>query len=193
MNDGVGRAKKPRFPGRLVTGGLLAVALVLATTAVGWSFGNPGNVSPGTVEQGQGADVGERTPVFWVWSASQIGNMPKNVPPALSTSSAAPTQLPASSSSFRINPANAGNTSVRWTFTETTAGPGSTELELRFTAGLTRAAMTITVYLETHPGVLRVALTYSIYWDAGAVEPSGITVQTMQVNVLVCAGIGLCP
>jgi len=170
----------------------VVLGLLLTSTVVGWSFAAPATVGPGATEHGQGADVGERTPAYWVWEAAQILAMP--APPALlSTSSAAPTVLPAASTSYRMNPATAGNTSVRWEFHETTATPTSTELELRFTDGLTRAATTITVYLETQPTALGATLTFFVYWDAGAFGTSGVTVQTMQVNVLVCTGIGHCP
>jgi hypothetical protein len=104
-----------------------------------------------------------------------------------------PTLLSAASGSYRIDAATAGNTSVRWEFQETTGVPGSTELELRFTDGLTRAASSITVYLESRAGTLGAPLTFYLYWDAGAFGPTGVTVETMHVDVLVCAGIGHCP
>jgi hypothetical protein len=147
----------------------------------------------GGTEQGQGTDVGEKTPAYWVWEAAQIWGMPAPLPPRISTTAATPTVLPAASASFRINPAIAGNTSIRWEFRETIAAPGSTELELRFTAGLTGAAVSITSYVETRPGVLPGALTFFLYWDAGAFTPARVTVETMQVTVLVCTSVGVCP
>jgi len=182
---------RPPFP-RWASAGVV-LGFVLASTVVGWSFGAPATVGPGTTEQGGGADVGEQTPTYWTWEAAQIWVIPTTLPPLLSSNSPAPTLLPAASSSFRMNAATAGNTSVRWEFTETTAAPASTELELRFTDGLTRAAAAFTVYLETRPGTLLVPNTFFVFWDAGAFGPSGITVQTMQVDVLVCASVGHCP
>ncbi|MCI4372464.1 MAG: hypothetical protein L3K02_02295 [Thermoplasmata archaeon] len=168
-------------------------SLLLGSAVIGWGLGAPATVAPGTVEQGQGADVGEQTPAYWVWQAAQVWGMPSPVPAMLSTVSLTPTLLPAAGASFRINGATAANTSVRWEFGETTAAPGSTELELRFTDGLSRAASTLTVYLETRPGTLPAGLTFFLYWDAGAFGPSGVTVETMHVIVLACAGIGRCP
>jgi hypothetical protein len=137
--------------------------------------------------------VGEATPTYWTWEAAQIWHIPSPVPPALSTTAGTPTVLPTVASAFRINLAAAGNVSVRWSFRETTAAPASTELELRFTDGLTRPASQLTVYLETRPGVLPAALVFQIYWDAGAFGPSAITVETMQVAVLACTAVGTCP
>jgi len=192
--------RTPRGPGgrpgpappRLLGLSIVLVVLV-ASTVAGWSLAAPATVGPGNTEQGQGADVGEKTPAYWVWQAAQIWGIPSPVPTALSTTSLTPTLLPTTSSSFRINAAAAANTSVRWEFLETTAAPGSTELELRFTDGLSRPATTLTVYLETRPGTLPGALTFFVYWDAGTFGPSGVTVQTMQVNVLVCVSVGNCP
>ncbi|MGA8275884.1 MAG: hypothetical protein WB789_10200 [Thermoplasmata archaeon] len=193
MSAPVRRERSSGFFTRFGIGILVVLALVLASTVAGWSLGAPASVGPGTAEQGQGADVGEQSPAYWGWEAAQIWGMPAPVPTLLSTGSSAPTVLAAASSSYRINSATAANTSVRWEFLETTAAPGSTELELRFVDGLTRAASSVTVYLETRPGTLAVDLTFLIYWDAGAFGPSGVTVQTMHVTVLVCTGIGRCP
>jgi hypothetical protein len=178
---------------RGAVGVALFAALLLSSGVIGWTLGAPATVGPGTTEQAQGVDVGEQTPAYWVWEAAQIWSIPAPLPTLLSTVSGTPTLLPAASGNLRINPATAGNTSVRWGFTETTSAPGSTELELRFTDGLTRAAVMITVYLETRPGALAAALSFFTYWDAGSFGPTGITVQTLQVDVLVCTGIGHCP
>jgi hypothetical protein len=193
VNDPELGPARPRPRRARAAGVVLVLGLLVASTVVGWSFGAPATVGPGTTEHGQGADVGERTPAYWIWVAAQIWGMPAPPPSLLSTSSLAPTVLPGASVSYRMNSATAGNTSVRWEFHETTAAPTSTELELRFTDGLTRAATTITVYLETQPTALGAPLTFFVYWDAGAFGPTGVTVQTMQVNVLVCTGIGTCP
>jgi hypothetical protein len=184
---------RSRLSYRFGPGIFLVLSLILASTVVGWSLGAPATVGPGTTEQGQGADVGEQTPAYWEWEAAQIWSMPTPVPGLVSTSSPAPTVLAATSSSYRINSATAGNTSVRWEFLEKTTAPSSTELELRFTDGLTRSATSTTVYLETGPGTLGAQLTFFLYWDAGSFGPSGVTIQTMHVDVLVCTGIGHCP
>jgi hypothetical protein len=175
--------------------GLAAVvaAVALAVTAIGWSAAVPATIGPGSTEQGQGADVGEKTTTYWLWQAAQLWHVPTPVPVKLSTTVTTPTLLAAAASSYVINPATAANTSVRWTFEETTAAPTSTELELRFTDGLTRAAVVITVYLETRTTPPVAPLTFLIYWDAGAYAPSGITVQTMQVLVQACTSVGHCP
>lgn len=167
--------------------------LALVVTIVGWTQAAPATVGPGTTEQGQGADVGEKTTAYWLWEGAQLWHIPNPAPTVLSTTATVPTLLPALSGSFSINSATATNTSVRWTFEETTAAPTSTELELRFTDGLTRTAVVITVYLETRTTAPTAPLAYFLYWDAGAFAPTGITVQTMQVTVQACTSLGHCP
>jgi hypothetical protein len=188
----LGRRFAPSRRSRWV-GVALAVVALVALLSVGWSLGAPATIGPGSTEQGQGADVGEQTPGYWAWEAAQIWNIPSPVPGAVSGTSTAPTVLPAATASFRIDPAKAGNVSVRWEFQETTAAPVSTELELRFTDGLSQTAVHVTVYLETRAAAIGAALVFYLYWDAGAYGPSGVNVQTMQVTVLVCTAVGHCP
>jgi hypothetical protein len=178
-----------RIPSWFFGGAAVAVAAALLATGLG----APGTVQPGGPEQGQGADVGEAGPSYWVWEAAQVWHIPRPVPALLSASAAAPTRLARASTSYRIDAAVSGDLAVRWTFSETTTAPASTELELRLTDGLSGTANTLTVYVETQLGVRRAALTFLLYWDAGAVGPTGITVETMQADVLVCSAVGHCP
>jgi hypothetical protein len=178
--------------GRAAAFGFVAL-LLLVLAGVGWTLGAPSTFGPGPFEQGQGAYVGETTPTYWVWDAAQIWAIPTPVPTLGSTHPLTPSLLPTTSASYAINAATSGNTSVRWEFTETTAAPTSTELELRFTDGLSRAPSLITIYVETRNTAPGAALPYYLYWDAGAYGPTGVTVATMQVDVLVCTAVGHCP
>ncbi len=182
-----------RPPRRLTVGVLVAVGLLVSFVWFGLGGAAPATVGPGATEQGQGADVGEATPTYWVWASTQIWHIPTPVPGAASVTAAIPTLLPVTSASYRINPSTAGNVSVRWSFTESTTGSLATELELRFTDGLSRPAVLETVYLETQATHPTAALTFTLYWDAGSFGPSGVTIQTMQVDVLVCTSVGHCP
>jgi hypothetical protein len=193
MNPRAPTVRSPRT--RTVGMGLtIAVAAcLLALTVLGWTVAAPASIGPGTPELAQGADVGENTPTYWLWEGAQRWNIPAPVPALLSDVATLPTVLPAAGASYVLNSATATNTSVRWTFRETVAAPTSTELELRFTDGLSRTAVTITVYLETRASALPGPLTFLLYWDGGAFAPTGITVQTMQVTVQACASLGHCP
>lgn len=168
--------------------GILVVSILIGTGVAA-----PAQLVQGPFETGQGADVGQQSIAYWVWQATQLWGIPTPVPTALSAIVTAPTVLPAVAASFTINTATATNQSVRWTFQETTAAPISTELELRFLDGLTHAAVSLRVYLETRGTVLLGALTFELYWDAGTFAPGAVTVETMQVDVLACASVGLCP
>lgn len=172
--------------------GVVAATLLIGAFC-GGVLGAGSQIGPGTTEQAQGADVGEAGPTYWVWAATQLDVVPTPVPGAVSTAVAAPTLLPTASTSYRIDAATAGNTSVRWEFTEETTAPKSTELELRFTAGLSKTAAHITVYFETRPTAPTAALIFYAYWDAGAFSPASLSIETMQVDVLVCTAIGVCP
>ncbi len=193
VSAGSTTARSPRRGGGSPAWWGVIAATIVGAVLVAGVFGAPAQVGPGATEQAQGADVGEAGPAYWVWEASQVVTIPTPVPGAISTVMTAPTVLPAGSTPYRIDPATAGNTSVRWEFSEETTAPRSTELELRFTVGLSRQAVHITAYLETQSAALAAAILFYAYWDAGAFSPSSLSVETMQVDVLVCTAVGVCP
>jgi len=149
-------------------------------------------VTAGSIEQGQGAYVGESTPTYWTWASEAVRVIPAAVPAEASANPAAPTLLPEASASYTINAATAGATAVRWVFDEALVAPASSELELRFVAGLQAAAVHITVYVEIQAAVDG-AFVYRFYWDAGMVAPGTVTVGTLQTQVLACTSVGHCP
>jgi hypothetical protein len=173
----------PLFVGALV---LLFVALLGLTTAAT-------QVTSGPVESGQGTDVGEHGLTYWVWEATQLHAVPTPAPAVLSAVASAPTLLAAGGRSYAIGAVTAAAEGVRFEFQEQTTAPASTELELRFVVGMSAAAMTIKVYVETRPIPPIRTLTYFLYWNPGVFPPTELTIATEQATALVCTAIGTCP
>ena len=184
-------ATAPRLGRWVGIGGV--VGLLALGMFVGAGLGAPALLSPGPTETAQGADVGQQGLTYWVWQSTQLWHIPTPVPTTLSLAVATPTLLSTVASAYTINPALAGNESVRWAFQETTAAPRSTELELRFLDGLTGGAVALRIYVETRATAVPAALVFELYWDAGAFAPASVTVETMQVDVLACTSVGNCP
>jgi len=171
----------------------VAAVAFLTVALFGGAIGVATSILQGGSEQAQGAYVSEETPAFWNWSDTLLDAIPAVVPGAASTDVAAPTLLPAGGQSFVIDPSTAGHPGIRWQFQEATTAPQSTELELRFVAGLVNSAVHITVYLETQAVIPGAAVDYFLYWDAGTFASGSLSVETMQVVVLACASVGACP
>jgi hypothetical protein len=166
--------------------GLFVVSLLGLTTG-------STQVTAGPVEVGQGAYVGEQSPAYWTWLATQLSAVPTPAPAAASTNPAAPTMLPFGGRSYAINPATAGSPAVRWEFAEQTTAPRSTELELRFMVGISAATVLIKIYVETNAFPPYRAHDYYLYWGAGTYPPTTLTIATEQATVLVCSAVGTCP
>lgn len=174
---------------------LFAFAAVcsLGGAVLGGVAGASTNVTSGIAEQGAGMDVGQQSLTYWIWESVHFEVIPPRVPPAASTVAGAPTVLPRVGASYVLGPSTPGDSAFRWVFEEGAGAPQSTELELRFVAGTTNPAVHITIYVETQAIAPLGAPTYRFYWDAGTASPSSITVETLQVTVLVCASVGHCP
>jgi hypothetical protein len=182
-------ARRPAH--RLAPGLLWAVLAGLALVGIGAAA--PLQVLAGAGEQGGGASVGATTPAYWTWEATQLWGMPSPTPALASGTVGTPTILPAASTDWRTGSATAGNLSVRWEFQEGTGAPRGSEIELRFTVGLSRAVSSFRIYLETQLVIPVAAVDYYLYWDAGGFAPGVITVESIHVTVLACTSIGVCP
>jgi len=179
-------------PGWGLTLGAILVAAILGIVG-GFTLGAATQVAQGPTEYSDGALVAQQDLSYWVWHATILTTIPARVPTAASTAVATPTILPAAGRSYTINAATAGAEAVRWQFSEGTTAPASTELELRLVAGLNGPSSSIRIYLETQAVAPFGALTFFLYWDAGAFPPASLTIETMQVTVLVCTSVGHCP
>lgn len=179
-------------PGWGLTLGAVLVAAVLGIVG-GFALGAATQVTQGPVENSQGAYVAQAGLTYWTWHATILDTIPTPVPASASTTVAAPTVLPGAGTSYDINPSTAGAQAVRWQFSEGTTAPVSTEIELRFVAGLNGPSSSIRIYLETQTLPPVGALTFYLYWDAGAFPPASLTVETMQITVLACTAVGTCP
>jgi len=172
----------------------VVTAVAVAVSGVGIASGLGSQLLKGGGETGQGSEVTQHGLAYWGWASTVVDTVPAAVPRAVSHTVTAPTRLArGGGAAFSINAATAGQTSVRWTFTEGTTAPRSTELVLTFVDGLGGAASTILVYLETSARAPTGALSFVFYWDAGAATATGLEISTMTATVQACSGIGVCP
>jgi hypothetical protein len=172
----------------------LLIAIAVTVTGFGVAAGLSTQVARGNPETGQGSAVTEHPLTYWMWAATQLGTIPATVPVRASLVAATPTILPrVVSRSYTINAAVAGQTSVAWTFDELTTAPRSTELMITLVDGLTTAAASITVYVETSARVPFGTVAFVFYWDAGAFAPTGLAIESMSATVTACTAIGTCP
>jgi hypothetical protein len=173
--------------------GTLLAVIAVGALAVGIVSAVGSQVTSGATETGAGAYVTEHPLAYWGWHATELTTIPAAVPPAVSTTVGAPTHIGRVAASYVINAAVAGQTAVAWVFEESTAAPDRTELAITFVDGLSSAATTITVYLETAPRAPGAALTFTFYWDAGTFAPESLEIETMTGTVQACTAVGDCP
>lgn len=181
-------------PRRRVALYAIAIAAVIAASGFGIAAGLGTQVLKGGGETGEGSQVSESGPAYWTWTSAIVATIPVAVPGAVSHAAATPTRLPrAFGTNYAINAATTGQTSVAWTFTETTAAPRSSELMITFVDGLSGTATTVVAYLETSARVPFESLTFVFYWDAGTVAPTGLEISSLSETVRSCTAIGVCP
>jgi hypothetical protein len=172
----------------------IVLAVALTTTGLGMAAGLGLQILKGAGETGQGSQVSEQGLAYWGWASTVIGAVPAPVPAAVSHAVATPTRLPRLlGTSYTLNAGVAGQTAVVWTFTEATTAPRSTEFVITFVDGVGGATSTILAYLETGARAVPAALTFSFYWDSGAIAPAGLEISSMTATVQVCSAVGVCP
>ena len=173
--------------------GLVFLVVGVATLATGLALAAGSEFTSGGVETGGGTYVSEAPLAYWEWHETSLGTIPNPVPESASVTAADPTPLARAGGSYAINAPTAGQTSVAWTFEETTAAPRSTELVLTFSDGLASAPSTISVFVETGARAPAGTLAFVFYWDAGTFAPIGLDVETLQTTAESCTAIGTCP
>ncbi len=163
----------------LLVGGLVSASLLLT--------GGPN-------ETAQGVYVGETSLAYWQWGSSDYRLLPAGLPP-VSTSAGTPTVLSATAGAtlYRIGAATAGNLSVEWNFTLTSAAPGSTEIEVAVTGGGGGASICAPFYVETPAGPPRGPVTDAVYLDLGPAATNAVVLATLSETSRVCTSIGTCP
>ncbi|HYA71168.1 MAG TPA: hypothetical protein VEH28_07375 [Thermoplasmata archaeon] len=179
---------EPALRRRILWIGLAVAVAFSAGLGVAWAALS---VSPVTIH-GAGNYVHTTRLTFWTQQAAWTTSIPAAVPAAASTTIGTPSILPATGQAYRINAATAGHGAVQWNFTETTTPPHNAEFEITFqiTSGATPTNSTITVYFETQAANPASALTFVLYFDAGA----GTAVLDRSIELTQqCTGVGACP
>lgn len=171
---------------------LFAVVLVVLATAGGVVAALV--ITAGTTEQASGGYEGSTSLTYWALDGTFADTMHAPLPGFVSGVARFPTVLHAAAS-YRINPATAGHLAVRWNFTEGTAAPVNTELEIIFTIayGITGATNTVTVYVETQGTAPANPIVFQFFYDAGTGAPASVAVQAFTQVSQQCTAVGTCP
>jgi hypothetical protein len=163
---------------------LLAVGMVSAVFVI--------TTSTGAI---RGQSNGSTYLTHWQQTAVSSAATPNPLPAAVSLTVATPTRLAGVSASLRLDPADAAHQAVEWTFTESVGVPVNQEIEVAFaieyTAGAVSHSVAVTAFLESQAAAIGGALTFNIYWDAGAA--AGITFESESEISQACTAIGSCP
>lgn len=168
----------------------IAAALVLTSGLVAASF---------VVHSTSGEAGGVRTPAEFLtdWQQTGVASSvtPAPVPVALSSAVGAPTRLPMAAASFALDAGVAGHSALEWTFSETVGMAVNQEVELAFVihyaVGGVPDTVSLTLYVESQATAIAAALTFDLYWDAGAA--AGVAFVSESQISQGCVALGSCP
>jgi hypothetical protein len=173
--------------------GWLVIGIVAALLVTGLAVGSF------VIRGNSGGAGGEQNP------ASPLPDFPETgvaastttapLPVVLSILPATPTRLAAAATSYLLDAGTVGDQAVAWTFSEAVGIPANQELEVAFSVQYDVAAVAhsaqVKVYVETQATLPRVAVAFTLYWDAGAA--TGITFVSEAEIAEACSAVGTCP
>ncbi len=175
-------------------GGPTAIWVLAAAVAVGLVSGVAlASITVSSLtEAARGGSITPARLAYWTQVAVWTTFIPGTVPPAVNTTVAAPTVLPATGTSYVVNSATSGHGAIQWNFTEATNAPASTEVEVTLTVtyGSTPATQVITFFVETQAVIPGTAQTFGFFFDAGA---GATLLDTSVQSSQECAIVGACP
>ncbi len=171
-----------------------ATALAMVAVVGGWAMASL-TITQGANETGGGEYHGAAALTYWSESASGLATQPGTLPTAVSTTVTAPTVLAGAATNYAVNAAVAGDVAQYWKFTETTAAPVSTEVEIQFTVstGATPTVTSVTVYIETQTAAPGAAIVFTLYYDLGSPATGTITLNSVTQIDQQCSAVGTCP
>lgn len=182
--------ERPKISVRTV---YVATAVALITFGAGYAFAAI-SVTNGTLTGG-GNYVGNAALAYWSLSAGNptaIGVVPSAVPGSVSVTVGTPTVLPATATSYMVNTGTAGDIAQVLKYTETTAAPLNTEIEVTITVSAASVIST-TVYVETQATALGANTVFTFYVDVGSASAATVTVSYAEQISQVCSAVGTCP
>jgi hypothetical protein len=131
----------------------------------------------------------------WTETGALSGTIPAALPVVLSAVSTLPTRLPAAAANYLLGAGTAGHVAAEWTFSEAVGIGLNLEIEVAFqvqaTVGGVTSSHAYTAYLETQATGPGAAITFAIFWDAGAA--AGVTLVSQYELSQACASVGVCP
>jgi hypothetical protein len=198
FNPRADRGASPRARHRRLTSGsrrwaAFGVLALLLGSAIGYSVAGSVTILHAN-ETAEGAYASESTVNGWTWLGVSYWVTPTPAPTQLSHTVGTPTVLGGAAASYLINVGAAGHAAVSWNFTEEALLPISTEFEFTFKVGTSDLGSTSVVkaYIETQ--LLHLfALNFDLFFDLGTGSSTAIPIDTLQVTVQQCSGIGTCP
>ncbi|MGA8664960.1 MAG: hypothetical protein WB809_07865 [Thermoplasmata archaeon] len=176
---------------RSVLGGTI-IAMLLLT--MGWVVAVSFSIQNGSTETGSGFYHGTSSLTYWTEASVGVGTQPAVLPAALSVTVGTPTTLAAAATNYAINAPTLNDLAHFWKFTEATAAPAATELELEFTvsSGAVPVITLVTVYIETQATIPGAATTFTLYYDLGSAASGTITLNSVTEISQQCGSVGTC-
>jgi hypothetical protein len=183
--------KPHRLKPRHVIGGTIVALLVLGGS---WVMAASFAVTQGPVETGSGVYHGTSALTYWTEASAGVTTQ-TSTPTLLSTTVGTPTVLPAAGTSYALNTPTVNDITHFWKFTETTAAPVSTEVELMISVntGAVPTVTTVVVYIETQATIPGTAQSFILYYDLGSPATATITLNSVTQVSEQCAAVGTCP
>jgi len=173
----------------------VGTVVALLAVAGGWVLAASLQIGPGNTETGAGTYHGTALLTYWSETSVGVGTQPSPVPTTLSAAVATPTQLAATGQGYAINAPTAGDIVHFWKFTESTAAPAATEIELQFTVstGAVPVVTAVTVYIETQATIPATAQVFTLYYDLGSAATTTIVLNSVTEIGQQCSAVGTCP
>jgi hypothetical protein len=181
-----------RIKPRHILGGTIVALLIIGGS---WVMAASFAITQGTTETGSGVYHSTTALTYWSELSAGVATQPGTAPTALSITVGTPTVLAAAGTNYAINTWTLNDIAHFWKFTETTAAPLSTEVELQIavSTGSPATVSNVVVFVETQAAAPSGALTFTLWYDLGSPSSATITLNSVTQVSEQCAAVGTCP
>jgi hypothetical protein len=184
--------KRFRVKPRHVLGGTIVALLIIGGS---WVMAASFAITQGSTETGSGVYHSTTALTYWSELSAGVATQPGTAPTALSSTVGTPTVLAAAATNYAVNPWTLNDIAHFWKFSETTAAPVSTEVELQIavSTGSPATVTNVAVYVETQAVAPSGTITFTLWYDLGSPASATITLNSVTQVSEQCAAVGTCP
>ncbi len=189
---GAGAVSSSRSTRRRLAWGGTAVALLLLGGA--WTVAASLSVAPGATEVGGGAFHSTQDLTYFAEADAGVTTVSNPSVAVLSPAVATPTVLAGASASYGVNALTMSDPAQFWVFTESTAAPVNTEVELQFwvSTGAGPTVAHLALYVETQATAPGSPLTFTLFYDLGNPGSGSIALDSVFELSQACPSVGSC-